>query len=1003
MKLDQLVGVGATALFCGIAFTTVTVRAGNNNWTNTTGGNWIDGSNWSGGAPSSTFGILYITNATSKIVALWDGFTPASTLIVSNLEVSAPGASTNTLTLGYNGLGQSFPMADGPLQILDLLVIGVGGAFVQGVATTMVEGVSGFFSTAFLDDGSVTISNGLLVVTNAAINIGATGQFNLDGGTVLAKQLAASSPGGTINLNSGSLVSQSTIVSNGQDFTIGSSGGGGSATFMANGGAHTIQNNLIVGGATSNNQLVVSNAASVFNGYGYIGLDPVSLYNVGTVTGPGSFWINSDNLSVGYSGRGNALVIANGGVVSNVYGNIGYEDNANYNGVDIFDTGSVWNNSGTMTVGTSGVGNSLYILNGGAVFNTYGYIGYNASANNNEVFVTGAGSVWNNSADVYVGYSGSGNTLTIGPGSAFVQGVNNANGWIGFNANSNAGTVTGAGSIWNNSGSLTVGVSGSGNTLTITNGGAVYDVDGTIGYNTGAKGNAVTVVGSGAVWNNSNDLFIGYSGTSNALTIANGGAVYSASSAIGLGNMGESSNNTVLVTGAGSVWNNSDDLFLGVVGSGNSLTITNSGAVYTLYGYIGANGNGNTVTVTGTGSVWNISADEEGAVTVGYGGSGNTLTIANGGAVYNTGGSIGIDEEQSPPGANSNTVTVTGAGSVWNNSSDIVLGYSGSGNTLTIANGGIVYGGGIIGDDPSSFNNAVTVTGAGSVWNAGGGLIISEFGSGNTVTITSSGSLFVTNAAGNGTLLVSSVNLGDLQNGPAGTGSLIINGGSVTVNALIASNGLNSVVTFQAGLLTSSGTSVNNNQLFVVGDGTDAATFQLNGGVHSFVNNLEIRNNATLTGCGTIEGNVTIDPGGTVVAACGGTLTFSGIVTNNGTMQAVNGTVLQAYGLVVNNGLINVNNGSTEFFGGLVNNGVVLTENDAQISSITRSGNNITIQIPSVTDASYQLQFSPSLKPATWTSLGASQDGTGGVLTFTDTGGATNRPGRFYRIDITLP
>jgi hypothetical protein len=80
-----------------------------------------------------------------------------------------------------------------------------------------------------------------------------------------------------------------------------------------------------------------------------------------------------------------------------------------------------------------------------------------------------------------------------------------------------------------------------------------------------------------------------------------------------------------------------------------------------------------------------------------------------------------------------------------------------------------------------------------------------------------------------------------------------------------------------------------------------------------------------------------------------------------------------------------------------------LTESDVQVSSITRSGTNITVQIPSVTCATYQLQVTPSLKPATWTSLGAPQNGTGGVLTFTDTGGATNRPGRFYRIDITLP
>jgi hypothetical protein len=74
------------------------------------------------------------------------------------------------------------------------------------------------------------------------------------------------------------------------------------------------------------------------------------------------------------------------------------------------------------------------------------------------------------------------------------------------------------------------------------------------------------------------------------------------------------------------------------------------------------------------------------------------------------------------------------------------------------------------------------------------------------------------------------------------------------------------------------------------------------------------------------------------------------------------------------------------------------------ISSITRSGNNIIIQIPSVADASYQyqLQVTPSLNPPTWTNLGAPQSGTGGVLTFTDIGGAAN-PARYYRIEISWP
>jgi hypothetical protein len=197
---------------------------------------------------------------------------------------------------------------------------------------------------------------------------------------------------------------------------------------------------------------------------------------------------------------------------------------------------------------------------------------------------------------------------------------------------------------------------------------------------------------------------------------------------------------------------------------------------------------------------------------------------------------------------------------------------------------------------------------------------------------------------------------------------------------------------------------VANNQLFVIGDGTDAATFQLNGGLHSFANNVEIRNNATLTGCGTIEGNVTIDPGGTMQTLCD-PIIVEGIVTNNGTIIAANGDSINFDGPVVNSGQINAITGRVEFLGGLSGTGVVFTATNTQISGITQSGNNISIQIPSVPDASvlYQLQVTPSLTPAAWTNLSASQSGTGGVLTFTDFGAATNGPSRFYRIYVTAP
>ena len=139
-----------------------------------------------------------------------------------------------------------------------------------------------------------------------------------------------------------------------------------------------------------------------------------------------------------------------------------------------------------------------------------------------------------------------------------------------------------------------------------------------------------------------------------------------------------------------------------------------------------------------------------------------------------------------------------------------------------------------------------------------------------------------------------------------------------------------------------------------------------------------------------------------MLANCG-TLTFAAnSVINNGTMRANAGSVLESSGPVVNNGTIDIINGATNFPGGFVNNGTVLTASSVKISQASKSGPDMVIQIPSVTGHTYQLQYTTSLTPANWTPTALSQSGTGGVLSFTDPGGAAN-PQRFYRVLVTAP
>jgi len=381
---------------------------------------------------------------------------------------------------------------------------------------------------------------------------------------------------------------------------------------------------------------------------------------------------------------------------------------------------------------------------------------------------------------------------------------------------------------------------------------------------------------------------------------------------------------------------------------------------------------------------------------------------------------------------------VTGNGT-WQNSSTLYIGFNGSSNLLAIAGGSVVASNALI----SSFQLATS----------------------NNVIRVDSGSLFVTNATATGALVVGQ--------GGTGKGELILNGGSVTVDSLIATNGLNSVITLNGGtimaagadidngqdfvigstssnatyisasgahyfnnslvvrrgalslnsgdvtvgqlvltnstgvanlnggVLHSAGTTVTNGQQFAVGNGLTGAEFHLLGGTHSFADGLRIRNASTLTGCGTINGSVTIDSGGTVYTDCG--LAFTGAVTNNGAL-AVDGTDLEFYSTVVNNNTILLyNGGTTNFHGAFINNGAVLNAGDTHSSNFSHVGDDEVIEVLSATGFRYQLQIATSLDPAVWTNSGTAQSGTGGVLTFTDPGGATNQPSRFYHVDIIWP
>src|SRR5690606_26063502 len=169
-------------------------------------------------------------------------------------------------------------------------------------------------------------------------------------------------------------------------------------------------------------------------------------------------------------------------------------------------------------------------------------------------------------------------------------------------------------------------------------------------------------------------------------------------------------------------------LLVGQLGQGQ-LTISNGGTLTSVQSRIGNNlGVAGAVTVSGAGSTWNSGFD----FLIGVDGSGS-LTVADGGTVNSTGRSrMGFSA-----GAQGD-VTVTGAGSIWNHDGDLVIGTSGDGE-LAIEDGGAVTTGSVVlGSSEDSLGSAA-VAGAGSSWNTGS-LIVGQFGNG-AVRVSDGGTL----------------------------------------------------------------------------------------------------------------------------------------------------------------------------------------------------------------------------------------------------------------------
>ncbi|HUJ12004.1 MAG TPA: hypothetical protein VL171_18500 [Verrucomicrobiae bacterium] len=357
-----------------------------------------------------------------------------------------------------------------------------------------------------------------------------------------------------------------------------------------------------------------------------------------------------------------------------------------------------------------------------------------------------------------------------------------------------------------------------------------------------------------------------------------------------------SSNQVYIVNGGVTNWD--DDFVFNYPFC--QLVVSNAGVLNNFRGYIGysSSASNDLAMVSGNGSLW----FNNGNLYVGNNGASNQLVIAGGGVVYDTpNGYLGFSATSI-----SNTVLVTGTGSVWSNSGAVYIGNSGASNQLTVSsNASIVANNLYIGFNASSVSNnliisdgAVYVIGNGALDIRRGGLtlnsgtvtvdgLILNTGSSGTIafnggvlstkaTTASNGVPFVVGTITNAATLIVSGGTHTFADGlDIRKGTFRINSGTVTANQLTLTNGTDSAIFFSGGQLNTRSTTINDGAPFVVGSGTNAATLNLMGGVHTFAAGLVITNSATLMGTGTIYTNVTL-LGALSPGASTGTITISG-------------------------------------------------------------------------------------------------------------------------------
>lgn len=297
-----------------------TAGAANRVWNNTSGGNFSDGANWSGGvAPGSSDNASFMSNATYTVT-----LTGSTNTVHAIFDASTAG----NVTLDLGGYIWTNSLA---------VSVGSGNS---GNSLTVQNG--GKLFGHYFSVGNASSSNTLTVLSGT-----------VEGGDELKVGSTATAHHNRLVINGSSAVCQMKNY----DIWIGFDG---------------YANSLLV---TNGGKIIVPSNRSI-----RFGQSLTSSNNTGVVTGTGSL-LQATSLTVGNSSPNNSLTLQDGALALAGTGRIGTGAGANGNSMLI--SGASWTNTAGCYVGSGGAhGNTLTLTNGAVVYcSGYGEVGNGSDSN----------------------------------------------------------------------------------------------------------------------------------------------------------------------------------------------------------------------------------------------------------------------------------------------------------------------------------------------------------------------------------------------------------------------------------------------------------------------------------------------------------------------------------------------------------------------------------------------------------------------------------------------